>query len=358
MKNEKINSLQLGAIMSMLMISSFLGIGMYSISKTAKVDSYLCLIIASLFGIIILKIMLKIFDFKENLSITEKINILYGKILGQIIKIILIICITIMAIVSMYNLSNFITSQFLRDTPTLFISTVFGIIIYIINSKGIEVMSRTIFILYLMCMFLFIFSLIGIWQQFDIDNLKPFLENGIKQPLIGSIYNLLLNIVPIFLILIIPKKNIKEKNIKKTIICYYILSVMIKTLLILITLGVLGIQLVSIYQYPEYMVMKRISILNFIDRIENILTIQWMYGLFSSISFMVYYILNIIKPNNISKKLIFIIILIIVIGSNNLFKNNIVFNNFTYKIIPIFMLIILVIHIITYLKIIMHKKNT
>ncbi len=358
MKNEKINSLQLGAIMSMLMISSFLGIGMYSITKIAGVDSYLCLIIASIIGISILCINFKIFDFEKNLSIPQKIDLLFGKIIGNIIKIILIICIFIMAIVSMYNLSNFITSQFLKDTPTLFIAIFFGIIIYIVNIKGIEVMSRTIFILYIMCILLFTFSLIGIWPNFDLENLKPFLENGLEKPLIGSIYNLLLNIVPIFLILIIPKNNLVNiKKVNNTLTIFYVFSVIIKTVLILITIGVLGIKLVSIYQYPEYMVMKRISILNFIDRIENILTIQWMYGLFSSISFMIYYISNTIKPNNINKKILLTIIIAVLIVANYIFKNNIIFNSFTHKYIPIIMFVILFIHIITFIKILFHKKN-
>ena len=359
MKKEKINSIQLGAIMSMLMISSFLGIGMYSIIKIAHIDSYLSLVIAAFIGIIILKIMQKIFDYKKELTISEKIDDLYGKIIGNIIKIILIICIFFISTVLMYNISNFITSQFLKDTPTFLITIVFGIIIYIVNVKGIEVMSRTILILYIMCIFLFTFSIIGIWSKFDISNLKPFLEYGIEKPLKGSIYNILLNVVPIFFILIIPKKNIiKNEKTNKILSFFYIFSAAIKTTLIIITIGVLGIKLVSIYQYPEYMVMKKISVFDFIDRIENILTIQWFYGIFSSISFYVYYISNTIKKNNTNKKVIASIVILIIFLSNIIFKNNIIFNNFTYKFLPGIMSIILVIHIITFIKIIIHKKNT
>lgn len=356
MKNEKINCLQLGSVMSILMISSFLGIGMYSIVKVAKVDSYLCILIASIVGILLLFSLFLIFDYEPNLNIADKIRKLYGNFFGNILNFILIICFFVLSVVSMFNLSNFITSQFLRDTPLIVISIVFGILIIFINFKGIEVITRTSLILYVLCFVFFIFSIIGLFSQFEISNLKPFLEFGISKPIKGSLYNILFNIVPIFFILIVPKNKLNDKkNFKKIIFGYYFISVLIKFLLILFTIGILGIELTSIYQYPEYMVMKRINILQFIDRIENVLTIQWMFGLFISISFFVYYITNTLKTNNISKKIPVILVLLIIICSENFFPNNIVFNNFSFYIVPYIMVIILFVYMLVLIKIIIKK---
>lgn len=357
MKNEKINSLQLGSVISILMIASFLGIGMYSIVKIAKVDSYLCLLIAGIVGILLVLSLFLIFDYEPNLNIADKIRKIYGNFFGNILNLILIICFFIISIVAMFNLSNFITSQFLRDTPLIVISIVFGFLIIFINFKGIEVITRTSLILYVLCFLFFIFSIIGLFSQFEVSNLKPFLEFGISKPLKGSLYNLLFNIVPIFLITIVPKNKLSDKkNFKKIIFGYYFVSVLIKFLLILFTIGILGIELASIYQYPEYMVMKRINILSFIDRIENVLTIQWMFGLFISISFIVYYISNTVKTNNISKKFPIILVILIIICADKFFQNNIVFNNFSYTFVPYVMGCILFIYLLVVVGIIL-KKN-
>ena len=54
MIKDKINSLQFAAMMAILLIASFIGIGMFSIVKAAGVDTYLSIIIAAIFGIFII----------------------------------------------------------------------------------------------------------------------------------------------------------------------------------------------------------------------------------------------------------------------------------------------------------------
>ena len=68
--------------------------------------------------------------------------------------------------------------------------------------------------------------------------------------------------------------------------------------IIFITLGNLGINLSQLYQYPEYIVLKRINLFEFLDRIENLLSIQRILKIYISLSFFTYFISNTIKPHN------------------------------------------------------------
>ncbi len=357
MNKDKINCLQFASMMSMILVASFLGIGMFSVVKSAGVDAYISIIIAAIAGIFIMLSFFVIYDYKPELNVAEKFKNIFGKPLGTILNYLCLAIILFMGISAMFNLTTFITSQFLKATPPFLIGVCFCFLVILINIKGIETLSRTCLVLFSLCIILFLISVMGLVPEFDASNLKPYLEYGFKRPIVGAIYNFLFNLMPIYLLLIVPKdKLIKSENYRKYMWIFYILSFLFKLILVIITIGVLGIHLASIYQYPEYMVLKRIHIFTFIDRIENVITIQWLFGLFFNISFVVYYIANSIKPSHKSKLLPIIITILIFLGSSYLFKNSTQFNDFTYNKVPYMRAILLFIYILLFIGVLIKKK--
>ena len=90
---------------------------------------------------------------------------------------------------------GFISSQFLPETPIFIIGFMFTLVIIYINIKGIETISRTALVIFFISMFLFIIAVFGLIGKFDVSNLKPMLEFGLKNSVKGSMYILLLNIL-------------------------------------------------------------------------------------------------------------------------------------------------------------------
>lgn len=357
MNKDKINCLQFGSMMTMLLIASFIGIGMFSVIKSSGVDAYISIVIAAIAGIFILLSFFVIYDYEPSLNVSEKLKKVFGKPIGTIINFVSLLIILTMGISAMFNLTTFITSQFLKETPPILVGICFAFVIILVNIKGIETLSRTCLVLLFINLTLFVISIVGLIPEFQVSNLKPFLEYGFKRPIIGAIYNFLFNLLPIYLLLIVPKNNLVNKDkYRKYMWIFYVLSFIVKFFLILITLGVLGIHLASIYQYPEYIVMKHIKMFNFIDRIENVITIQWLFGLFFNISFVVYYISNSIKPCHRSKLLPAVITILILVGSAVLFKNNTTFNNYTYTKVPYIRSILFIIYILLFIGVLCKKK--
>lgn len=358
MIKDKINSLQLSSMMMMLMVASFLGIGMFSIIKSAGVDAYISILIGGIAGIFVLLTFFVIFDYEPNLSIGDKFKNVFGKKIGTVLNLITLLIVITLGISAMFNLTTFITSQFLPETPAWIIGVAFSLVVILINIKGLETLSRTCLILLIICIILFLGSMIGLIPEFQLSNLKPYLEYGFKRPLIGAFYNFSFNIIPIYFLLVVPKNSLVNKEkYKKYIWIFYVASVAFKFILMLMTMGVLGIHLASIYQYPEYIVLKRINLFDFIDRIENIITIQWLFGLFFNMSFVVYYISNSLKFANKSKLLPIILQAIIFFESLFLFKNNTNFNDYTYTKVPIVRLSLLFIYILLFIMILIKKKK-
>lgn len=359
MLKNKINSLQLGSLLFMLGMAPFIGIAIFTLIQMGGVDAYLSVLLGGIFGFILLFCIFIIGEYEPDLTLSEKLKKIYGKEIGSFFNLILIITFSIMSISIIFNLSNFIVSQFLSETPPLIIGIIFTILIAYLTSKGIETISRVSLILFGINLVLIMITVVGLLPKANIDNLKPFLEFGISRPLSGSVYFILSNVTPLMTLLMVPKNAIVDKkNLKKTLSIFYALMILFAFLAIGLTISNLGIHLSSLYQYPEYIVLKRISFFNFLDRIENVVTSQWIFYLFIASSFLIYSVTHCIANKGLwqTKVFPFIIAFIILLLSQMIFQNNTIFNTYSLKVMPILRIPLLAIIILTTIIVCFKKK--
>lgn len=333
---EKINCLQFGSTFILVIVSSFMGIGIYSLVRASGVDSYISVLMAAILGIPLILLFLYIASYEPDLALPDKLVKLYGPVFGKIVSFILALFIINFSINYMFNLTNFIVSQFLPETPIMVIGLVFSIVIIYANMKGIETITRLSLIILTINLILFLIGGLGLMPSFSLDNLKPLLEFGIGRPFQSTFYTISLTLMPLFTLLIIPKNQlIDHKNFNKYVFGSYSLAMLLIFIIVFFSLGILGIYLTSIYQYPEYMVLKHVNLFGFLDRIENIVTAQWIFGLYFCLTFMVYFISNSIKMKHKSKSLPIVITLLILCVCTYLIPNNTAFNNYIYQTVSI-----------------------
>lgn len=357
MEKEKINSIQTVCLLIFIITAPLTGINITYILNTAGVDAYLCPLIASILGIPLLFIFMIIFNYKPELTLGEKVTHIFGKKVGFIINLILILFAVFFSITLFFNLTDFIVSQFLPETPTKIIGFFFSLIIIYVAVKGIETMSRVGLILLFFVSVIFIVSILGLNNYFDLNNLKPFLEFGVQNVFKGSLHLLCVNFFPLFLLLTIPKNQItNNKHFSRWLVGGYIFSTILMFLIIFCIIGNLGIDLATLYQYPEYLVLKRINFFNFLDRIENILSMQRIIKMFMFLAFCTYFVTNTIKAHNKSKLIPIITVSIIYLIAENVFKNNTMFNNFLLNYVSLFRLFFLILIIFILIGLIIKKK--
>ncbi len=343
---DKISLNEYITILFMCLTSPFLGMGIYNLLKISKVDSTISIIISYFITLILLFIFIKIVNFKPNLNLKEKINILFKKNTSRIIIILLCSLFFIMASTLSYSINSFIISQFLSETPILFVSIIMGILIIYINSKGFEVISRVSFVLFFLSIILILVAVFGNYGKADISNLKPLFQNDVMTIIKGSIYTVLLNSIYLFTLLIIPKNMIKNnRSFNKWLIITCSICFLIFLIIIIYILIILGIDLAILYHYPGYIIMKEISIFSFIDKIENFIIIHWVFEAFITLSMITYFIS---KMTNIKH---YIIVISNIILYSIFFYNSTFFNDFVTKYIPIISSLILFIILAIYIKI-------
>lgn len=343
--NRKLEILEINSILYFIIRASYIGICITNLIFLAKLDSYLCPIIGGLIGILFLIFYFKMINIDPNKNIVENIKTTFGSILGNIINIILGIFIFSLATLLYYDIINFIGSEYLFNTPSLAIAiSVIVPIIYLLN-KGLLVIGKTSSILFFLSIVFYLLSVLGLTFQGKMTNLLPFLENGVMPVVHGTLSYIAYSILPIFLLTIIPKKDINiKKGYEKRIIIFYLIVTIINFSVLFNVISVLGIDLASLYQYPDYHVLRRISIGGFIERIESLLAVQWIFCTFIMLVICFYYINQTLKQVfkfNKEKIINFSIPVISMILSLFIFKNNTIANEFTTYIYPLFLFIFL-----------------
>lgn len=322
-----------------LMTSIFWGFTTYSLFNTSSQDSWLSIIVSFILSFAPLLIYYLLLNHNVKFNIVDLINHYFGK-LGYVINIILIIFITLLASGVLWNLINFISSQYLYQTPKLVIAVLFMITSCYVANKGLSTIGRCGTVFFIINIILFLISALALIGKFRIDELLPFLENGLFPVIKGGCFNICYNIFPLFTILIIPKDNIEDnKKMIKSFMKVYLTVFLIMFFVVLLTISVLGNNLANLYQYPEYHILKTINIADFFQRVESILSSQMIFSFFMAVIFYLYYIktafIQTFKIKNYDHIISIVFSIIIIFLSQNIFKNTTIAETFIVSIYPI-----------------------
>ncbi|MBE6138815.1 MAG: hypothetical protein E7173_03635 [Firmicutes bacterium] len=346
MKN-KISTLQVVSLCWQLILSVDIGIISYISLISLKQDGWISIIVAGFLGIIPVLLYLYLMSYRPEMNFHQLNEYLFGKIGGKIINSIVALLIAFCVMLYFNNLNNFITSQYLHKTPTLFGIIIFSIpVIYLLN-QGLTTIGRTTFVLFAFGLGLLLLTVLGLVGQIDLNNFMPILEHDTT-----NIFRTALRIIPytsfsLILLLCIPKQDIVDSSkLNKRVIGAYIISFITVLSALFFIVGVLGADLAQLYQYPEFHVLKRISIGGFIERVESTLSLRWIFYIFTTLVFGLYFLKKYIETTFRIKKekklniISSVVAIILLISCNWMFSSNTESNMLLLNIIPIFLYII------------------
>lgn len=336
--NRKISMLEIGALNYFIIRAFFVGIIFNYLIRTTSQDGWIPIILSFIPSIFYILFLNKFMEYEPNKNSVEKINHLFKKPFSYVFIFfvcILFFCITVFNFI---NLNNFIHSQFLNKTPIVVISIAFMISMFYMLIKGIHTITRTSLILFFMSMFLYIITFLGLLGLFKFDNLLPMFQAKIPDYFKGVSAILAYNVSPIILLSVIPKDMIDKKNLKKTLFISYFVSIISLFIVFVTTVGIFGIELCNVYEYPEFHILKNISLFGMSAKIDSILVIQWLFDMYVFSVVCIYFIeKNISAVININKKIIyFILSILIIISTVFVSKYNIFYNNIFVEMIHLF----------------------
>lgn len=264
-----INNRQVFAISYFLSRIFFVGFGFSLLRKLVGIDSWMAASLGTLLGGAIV-FLFSILRKKVNGNLKDY----HGSVFVKWTLIILYFLFNLFVFSQvLFVFQTFASSFFLIKSPIYFITFPIPFIIYRICKNGISTISKIAEVLMPISILLFLFSFLGLLKYFNIEFFKPVLMTKPLTLLQGTLYFAAYSSSSFFLLLNVPMEK------PKFTIKFFISSITVVILCIYI-IGVLGPNLIQIYRYPEYMMLKKIKLFNFIEKVENILSLTWLFDLF------------------------------------------------------------------------------
>lgn len=341
-ETEKITTWGYASFFVTLTKSSFIGMSSYVIFSICNINAYIATILGGIIGIIPLLIFIFISKNSKNYNIIELNNELFGKVIGAFLNCILNITIIFMAILALYNVSEFIDINYMPDTNTNYLRILLLMPVVYAASKKSNVITKISTMVLIINLGIFIVSALGLVANCNVDNMFPILKDGIKPVIKASILYMIFSTFPVFLLLIIPKDQIGQKGkYSKVCIMFFGANLMI-TIVTLFTILILGEELIPLFRFPEYISLKSFKLFTIIERVENTLSLRFIFNvimyLIISFHFLIQSFKTILKNNNtkikVSKVSPYILAILVLVLSNIIFKNAIFTTEFIVKVVP------------------------
>lgn len=298
----------------------FMGIGLSRIISQAHEYSYISIILGTLIGLFLLYL-LKL-EMKNSF-----INILLNS------------CVIIISLVLLINM---ISTMYLTKMPKLLIGLPFVLLLlYLLNKKEI-VLYRLSGIMLFFNLLCYLFAFFSLSRYFTFDNFY-YTNVSIKSVVTCALEFALYSITPTFLT---RNSETKDINIYKM----YLVSCFTMGIIFMLTYGILGANVSSIVRYPEYLILKEVSLTTAIQNIENIVSYMWIIDVFILLASCG----NSIK-NNVKNKWVINIILPILLFITTYMNDHYEFILVLYKFSPFILAGVLVLTWLTNKKLIFNR---
>ncbi|AVK84985.1 hypothetical protein C3943_16255 [Lysinibacillus sp. B2A1] len=360
MEKEIISSRQFMIITLLFSIGTAILIIPATIASAAKQDAWIAAIIGVAISFLLIKLYISLGKRTPDLTFIEANEKILGRIFGKFTAVGFIILTFLSSGELLYFIGIFMKTEVMPETPTMAFALLFSIIIVYAAFLGIEVFARSAEILFPIFILIFIIFAVCIAPQISFDNVQPILETSKKSFLYSIIRFMSIFSFPlVVLLMLFPSAVNVQKSAQKGFYIGAIIGGIVLIILITLCILVLGPSNTASRTFPSYALAQRISIGNFLQRIEIIMAGMWIISIY--IRTFMYFYASVIGIAQICKiqdhrPLIFPLGLLM-IGLSQIVHPNIVHSNvYNNEIWPIFSAIFTVILPLTLLIVAMFRK--
>ncbi|MFJ7922015.1 endospore germination permease [Lysinibacillus fusiformis] len=289
MEKEVISSRQFTIITCLLSIGTAILIIPSTIASSSMQDAWIAASIGVVLSLLVVKLFLTLGNQTPTLNFIEANEKIFGRFFGKITVIGFLSLTLFSGGELLYFIGIFMKTEVMPETPTMAFALMFSIIIMYAAYLGIETFARSAEILFPLFIFIFIFFIVCITPQIKFENIQPIMEAS-KTSMFYSIFRFMsvFSFSLVMLLMIYPASVNVQESSKKGFYIGTILGGIVLVTLITLSILVLGPANTASRTFPSYALAQRISIGNFLQRIEIIMAFMWIASIFIR-TFMYFY---------------------------------------------------------------------
>lgn len=271
-----VTGVQLRWLLSTMMFGNAVLMSFSSILQAANQDAWIAALLGGAITFYTAFVSIKISMYFPDQSFVEYSQILFGKWFGKLLTLPYLIMFLSVAPVVYRQGSDFISTTLLQETPVWAVVGLFCLIVFYLASGGIDGIARCCEITGPLIFVLLILFLVLLLPDADYHQLLPvYVDTGAFHILQASRYMAGYLGESVVLILIVPfldRKHIYRESFRSLAI-----SLLFLTVFLVFVLMVFGPNLSKQMWYPAYGAVRIISLGGFLERIDPIAVIIWLY---------------------------------------------------------------------------------
>lgn len=265
MDNGKISPLQLGVAVFMFTLGSTALVMPSIIVSIAKQDSWISILLCITVIIWFVLLWNRLSMRYPNESIVQYSERILGKWLGKMVGVMYVSFFLYLSALVLRNVGDFVTTNVLPQTPTHVVHIIFMLSIMYGAYLGLEVITRSSEVLFPWVIIIFFMTTLMLLKNIDLSKLLPILPDGWLIPVKG-IYPFFWDFQLVswlfFLIIFFPFV-IQQRKIKRYFTLFAIFATIFGTLIVVISIAVLGVDIAARSIFTVFDVAKEIRVGNF-----------------------------------------------------------------------------------------------
>ncbi|MFJ8090271.1 endospore germination permease, partial [Lysinibacillus sp. NPDC095746] len=289
MEKEIISSRQFMIITLLFSIGTAILIIPSTVTSESKQDAWIAAIIGVVISLLLVKLFVTLGNRTPSKTFIEANEIILGRFFGKITAIGFIFLTLLSAGELLFFLGTFMKTEVMVETPTMVFALLFGIIIVYAAYLGIEVFARSTEILFPIFILIFLVFVVCISPQIKIENIQPIFESSTKTISYSMFQFISLFSFPLSVLLMLYPSTVNvHKSAQKGFYIGSMIGGFILIIIIILCILVLGPSNTAARISPSYALAQRISIGNFVQRIEVIMAVMWIMTIYIR-TFMYFY---------------------------------------------------------------------
>jgi spore germination protein KB len=261
------------------------------VASFAKQDAWFSMLLAGLVGLVIAWMFAGIANRLKGKSLVEAAQSKLGIVVGSIFVLLFLFELYMCSLTLMSEMSQFMTTQLMPETPVSAVLLLFVTVVIIAYRYGVETFARMGELLFPAFMILFLCLVLFLLPQIEISNMKPILNKGMAPVIRGMLPALAHGFTELIFILMLTPHVKTTAKFTKPILTGYVIGGLILFVVVDLCVLVLGPNLMATKYYPTFVLAQKITIGNFLERLEAILTFLWIITVFFKTT-MIFYALT------------------------------------------------------------------
>lgn len=287
-ENGKIAPLQFGILVFMFALGSAAILLPSIIISIAKQDAWISVLLSIIVDISFISLWHRLSKKSPNQSLIQYSERILGKWLGKMVGFVYVWYFLYLSSLVLHNVGSFITTNVLVQTPMQVVHIIFMLSVIYAAYLGLEVIARACEVFFPWVIIIIFITAILLVKDIHLSKLLPILPDGWQTPVKG-IYPLLgfpISESVIFL-MIFPFVD-RQNQIKKYFTLFIISTALIGTLIVIISISVLGVDITARSTFAVFEVAKEIRVGTFFERVEVLIGGIWIMTIFVKLSFCFY----------------------------------------------------------------------